>query len=58
MSAIEVYYVNDDGRRVTYALTSEEHIYTLAEILLKAPIDLEYLYSENRMFNLQTFTWC
>jgi len=54
---MDVYYYDEAGRKISYSLIDEEALYCVAQMLLDAPIDVEYLYTDTNTFNLNTFTW-
>lgn len=55
---MNVWYHDETGRKINFELKDEDCLYHLAQQLLDAPIDLEYLDSDTRTFNLNTFEWC
>lgn len=55
---MKVHYFDETGQRVNFNLNDDrEAIISVAEILLKAPIDVDYLYSDIGVFCLKTFEW-
>jgi hypothetical protein len=59
---IKLNYTDETNKVIKYELNDWDAVYSLAEMLLKAPIDIEYLeYQDgNRtgIFNLNNFERC
>ncbi|MGA1049235.1 MAG: hypothetical protein ACO3UU_14610 [Minisyncoccia bacterium] len=46
------------GRKIAYQLADNEALLRVAHMLSNAPIDIEYLYTDTGIFNLNTFEEC
>jgi hypothetical protein len=55
---MNVHYFDETGRKITYNLNDDqESIIAVAQTLVKAPIDIDYLYGDLGVFCLETFEW-
>lgn len=56
---MKVHYIDDNKRKIEYELSDWDAVANVADMLLKAPIDIETLYYEDEtgqgIFNLDTF---
>jgi hypothetical protein len=52
---INVHYFNETGIKINYVLEDWDALLAVAQILTNAPIDVDYLYLDDGVFNLHTF---
>lgn len=54
---MRVWYYDETGREIQFNVHSTDELYSVAQQLLDAPIDINCLYSDKNTFNLNTFEW-